>query len=119
MTVTVKRGEIWRACVPYNEDPANGKERFVVVLGASPQGREEDEVVLVAPITSFGDGGRCRNGDVPILNWRNVTGLNKASWIRARRVWGANPNALVGSSPAGSVETGTMDQVLATIAEFF
>lgn len=117
MAVTYSRGDVFYADVPFNEAPENRKRRPVVVLGASPMNREEDQVVLVAQITSFGGGGHALGGDVPILNWRNL-GFTKESWIRARRLWGANPSALSPySANPPRVDDFTLTKVLNEISD--
>ena len=118
-TLTVVRGQVWYALVPYSEDPAKAKERPVLVLGASPQTPHDDRVIVVAPITGFSESGTARNGDVPILNWRNC-GLNKPSWVRARRVWGADPAAFsTERGCTGTVDTKTVQLVLTEFAGLF
>ena len=90
-------GDVWFARVPYNDTPRNdestmNKLRPVVVLGASPN-LAPDSVVLVAPITSFGDGGSPQAGDIRIED-TSLAGLSKQSWVRARRVFGMHPRSL-------------------------
>lgn len=114
-TVRASRGEIWWAKFPYSDDPEQGKTRPVLVLGLSPSGPNQDSVVLVAPITSYGGGASARTGDVAILNWRGL-GLEKASWVRARRVWGANPSILQGDKPMAHVDAQVMSTVFQEIA---
>lgn len=115
----VARGQIWMAAVPYNEDPTQTKHRPVLVIGTSPKGPTEDSVVLVLPITSFGGGGGFKNGDVPLLNWRRF-GLDRGSYVRARRLWGADPRALDRTRGSlGSVSEDVMSQVLTEIMTFF
>jgi mRNA-degrading endonuclease toxin of MazEF toxin-antitoxin module len=117
--VNIARGQIWYGWFPFKDAPDKDKHRPVLVLGLSPTGAGEDAVVLVAPITSFGEGGRALNGDVPVLNWRRC-GLGKASWIRARRVWGADVKSLDRSrGPVGNVDTAAMDAVLKVVAALF
>lgn len=114
------RGDIWHAFVPYNDNPDESKRRPVLVLAVSPQGHEDDRVIVVAPITSFGDGGGAKSGDVPILNWRNINGLDKASWVRARRVWGADTRAFdTQSGRAGTVDQTTLTNVIVEFGKLF
>ncbi|MGV0050801.1 type II toxin-antitoxin system PemK/MazF family toxin [Mycobacterium colombiense] len=115
----VNRGEVWLARVPYNENPQEAKQRRVVVLGWSPIGPLEDSVILVAPVTSFGEGGQPRNGDIAILNWRRL-GFLKPSWVRARRIWGANPAAFDRTKGSlGSVTDTELTQILTEVANLF
>jgi mRNA-degrading endonuclease toxin of MazEF toxin-antitoxin module len=65
---TFARGQVWRADVPFNEEPAAGKYRPVVIVGFSRFGPTEDGVLLVVPVTSFGQGGQAKNGDVEIVD---------------------------------------------------
>jgi len=113
------RGEIWHAHVPYTDKPRQRKHRPVVILGVSKMGRNQDQVVLVVPITSFGDGGAAKEGDVELLDWARY-GLSKRSWVRARRLWGADPRVLDkkrGSS--GSVPADVVSAILLEIERLF
>lgn len=93
MTFALKRGQVWRAFVPFTDDPVQRKHRPVIVIGWSKLGSDQDNVVLVVPVTSFGDGGSPREGDVEIVD-QQLGGFNKTPvWARARRVWGADPHA--------------------------
>ena len=115
----VKRGEVWRADVPFNDDPAQAKYRPVVVIGWSKVGPDQDSVILVVPITTFGDGARPREGDVEVPDPK-ACGLNKRGWVRARRVWGADPAALdLQTGPTGSVSPQVMAQILIEIEKLF
>lgn len=110
---------MWWAWVPFKDAPDTDKLRPVVVLGWSPRGAGEDSVVLVLPISSFGDGGQARNGDIFIQEWQAI-GLSKPSWVRARRLWGADPQALNSSKgSSGSLEEQTMSAVLTEVAGLF
>lgn len=93
MKHSISPGEVWWAAVPYKENAENSKHRPVVVVATSPTGRREDVVVLVVPITGFHGGAQPKRGDVS-LDWRTIGGLTGESWVRARRVWAADPAAL-------------------------
>jgi len=115
----LKRGQVWRAAVPFNDDPEQTKLRPVVVIGWSRVGLDQDSVVLVVPITTFGSGGRPREGDVEIPDPQSG-GLNKRCWVRARRVWAADPAAFdrqTGST--GSVSPQVMAEILIEIEKLF
>jgi PemK-like, MazF-like toxin of type II toxin-antitoxin system len=96
MTVTVTAGQIWITRFPFKDNPSQGKERRVVVVAVSPQGPNEDAVVLLVPITGHHGGGLQRNGEIAVLNYRNIPGLSDGdgAWIQARRLWGADPAVL-------------------------
>ena len=89
MRHSVSPGEIWWAAVPYKDDPEQTKWRPVVVVAVSPHGRDEDGVIVVAPIPGFHGDGKPRNGDIAVLNWRQISGLSDGdgSWVHARRLW--------------------------------
>lgn len=119
MDLKVKRGEIWRAYVPYTDAPNVTKRRPVLVLGWSKMGADQDNVVLVVPITSFGEGGQPREGDVEILNVTQC-GLNKRSWARSRRLWGADPKVLdAAKGPRGPITNEAMSAILVEIERLF
>jgi mRNA-degrading endonuclease toxin of MazEF toxin-antitoxin module len=113
------RGQVWRADVPFNDEPAAGKYRPVVIIGHSRFGPNEDGVLLVVPVTSFGDGGDPKNGDV-VIEDHSTAGLRSKSWARARRLWGLNPAALdrlKGST--GTVSADVMSQILLEAEKLF
>ncbi|WP_082893185.1 type II toxin-antitoxin system PemK/MazF family toxin [Rhodococcus qingshengii] len=115
----VQRGQIWLARVPYNDDPDESKLRPVLVIGFSAHTSRDDAVVLVAPITSFGDGGQAKFGDVALLNWRKF-GLSHGSYVRARRIWGASPAAFdQAKGSLGEVNESVMAQVLTEVSALF
>lgn len=119
MAVRVQRGEIWHAHVPFTEDPDQRKQRPVVVLGFSRTGRGQDSVVLVVPVTSFGEGASPREGDVELADWASF-GLTKPSWVRARRLWGADPRVFdQRRGPSGSVSPNVMSMILLEIQKLF
>lgn len=112
------RGQVYDAWVPFKDAPDDEKLRPVLVLGWSATGPREDGVVLVVPITSFGDGGQPRNGDVSISDWA-AAGLKKPSHVRARRLWGADPQMFSRQSARGKVDEATMAAVLAEVGALF
>ncbi|WP_086935697.1 type II toxin-antitoxin system PemK/MazF family toxin [Rhodococcus erythropolis] len=115
----VQRGQIWIARVPYNDDPVESKRRPVLVIGFSAHSPRDDAVILVAPITSFGDGGQPKLGDVELLNWRKF-GLSHGSYVRARRIWGASPAAFDQAKGAlGEVNESVMSRVLTEVSALF
>lgn len=110
-------GEIWAIPFPYAEKP-HFKTRPVLIVGASPMGQQEEEVILVAMITSQVAGQR--NGDVPILN-TGAAGLSKPSIIKARRLYSASPRRFRtnGANKVGELDTQTFNNVLSEIAVLF
>ncbi len=72
-------------------DLSGSKRRPVLIVGVSPTGSAEDEIVVTAPIT--GSSYLVRNpkrGDLPIQNW-GAASLKKESIVRCRRVFGVTP----------------------------
>ena len=119
MSLVLKRGQVWRALVPFNDRPVKGKERPIIVIGWSKMGSDQDNVVLVVPVSSFSDGGEPREGDVEIAE-QQLGGLNRASWARARRVWGADPVAFDQRRGAtGTVTPDVMAKILIEIERMF
>ncbi|GAA2242947.1 hypothetical protein GCM10010413_52070 [Promicromonospora sukumoe] len=113
------RGQVWRADVPFNDEPAAGKYRPVVVIGISKFGNDEDGVLLVVPVTSFGDGGSPRNGDV-VIDDHSQAGLKGRSWARARRLWGLSPRALdAQKGSTGTVSPEVMSAILTEVEKLF
>ncbi len=107
----VQQGQVVWAKVPYNDDPEKGKRRPAVVLGSSAMTYMDDRVVLLVMITSFGDGGSPKRGDIELLDWANL-GLSKPSWVRARRLWGADPAAIQQpADPARCIDQFTLGRI--------
>jgi mRNA-degrading endonuclease toxin of MazEF toxin-antitoxin module len=120
--ISVAAGQIWMAAVPYKEDPDEAKYRPVVVVTVSPQGPNEDNVVVLVPITGFHSGGSAKNGDVPVLNYRNIPGLSSGdgAWVRARRLWSADVAALdARRGVIGTMPKDVMDAIYAVIISLF
>jgi hypothetical protein len=113
----VHLGDIWRIHFPYGDQPGF-KMRPVVVVGASPMGHTEEEVVLVAMITSRVH--QRRNGDVVIGNYQ-AAGLPKPSIIKARRLFSASPSMFTysGGVHLGCVDSVTLESVMNEIAALF
>ena len=109
-------GEIRIAAIPFKDQPAQAKRRPVVVIGWSPMGAAEDEVVLVVPITSYDGQPKPRNGDLPI-DWQ-AAGLQKQSWVRARRLWHADPKSL-SHKAIGKVSDNEYAMILLEIESLF
>lgn len=122
MKVAVAPGQIWFTRFPFKDDPSQGKERPVVVVAVSPQGYDEDSVILLVPITGHHDGGLQRNGEIPVLNYRRIPGLSDGdgAWVQARRLWGADPAVLdVVRGPVGELPGEVLSQVYGEIIGLF
>ncbi len=113
----VQCGDIWSIHFPYGDKP-HFKERPVVVVGASPMGPREEQVLLVVMVTS--QLHQKRNGDVDIVN-HSAVGLSRPSIIKARRLFAATP--LMFQRPEskwlGRLDATTLKQVLDEIAILF
>ena len=122
MSFTVTAGQMWFTRFPFKDDPTQGKERPVVVVAVSPQGINEDAVVLLVPITGHHYGGLPRNGEIAVLNYRNLPGLSggDGAWIQARRIWAADPAVLDRNrGPIGVLPTDVMSDVYGEIIGLF
>lgn len=119
--IEVEVGQVWRADVPFNDEPNAGKYRPVLVLGYSRFGKDEDNVVLVVSITTHGGRGVGRGGDVPLsAQEATAAGLRSAGWVRARRLWGLDPRALDSDKgPTGFVSEDLMSDVLKEVQRLF
>ncbi|WP_395727154.1 type II toxin-antitoxin system PemK/MazF family toxin [Nakamurella sp.] len=119
-SVKLQQGDLWNAWIPYNDvtgpgaSGGVGKFRPVLIVGFSDRTPADDQVVLLVPITSYGAGAAPKKGDVEIVNWQ-ACNLSKRSWARARRIWGANPRVLRGSSAFGTVEVQVLNDVFSEI----
>jgi len=113
----VQLGDIWKIHFPYGDKPGF-KERPVVVVGASPMGLREEQVILVVMVTS--QIHQRRNGDVIIVN-HSAVGLLRPSIVKARRLFSATPLMFQRSESTwlGSLDATTFNQVLNEIAILF
>lgn len=119
---SVAVGQIWYTRFPFTDDPSQGKERPVLVVGMSPQGYGEDAVVLLVPITGHHDGGAARKGEVAVLNYRQIRGLSSGdgAWIQARRIWAADPKVLdYDQGPIGTLPPDVVSEVYGEILTLF
>ena len=123
MGLQIARGDVWRSRFPYNDNPAQSKMRPIVILGYSKFGVGEDGNILVVPVSSFGDGGRPRKGDIQIDDIRRAgLDLTKDSWVHARRLFCLHPNAFdagKGAVKKGSVTSTVMSQILLEAEKLF
>lgn len=113
MNVTIRRGEIWRVLVPFGGDAVGAKERPAAVVGWSKFGPNEDQQVLVVPISTFGgDATKARNGDIRPANYA-ASRLSSGSFIRTRRLMALTPKAFQFSrGPIGMLDSRDIQAVL-------
>ncbi len=119
---TVAVGQIWITRFPFTDDPSKGKDRRVVIIGMSPQGYDEDAVVLLVPITGHHDGGLQRKGEIAVMNYRKIPGLasGDGAWIQARRLWAADPVVLnYDKGPVGTLPQELVSQIYGEIMKLF
>jgi mRNA-degrading endonuclease toxin of MazEF toxin-antitoxin module len=112
----VKLADIWQAYFPYSDGPGD-KFRPVLVVGVSPMGSGQEQVVLAAMISS--QVQKRRIGDVVISDWAAV-GLTMPSLVKARRLASLSPSQF--NDPAkylGRLDDRTFSSVLAEIAVLF
>jgi mRNA-degrading endonuclease toxin of MazEF toxin-antitoxin module len=112
----VQRADIWQAYFPFNDGPGD-KVRPVLVIGASPMGPGQEQVVLSAMISS--QVQKARIGDIVINDWA-ATGLTVPSLVKARRLASLSPKSF--QDPAkyiGRLDDPTFSAVLAEIAVLF
>lgn len=115
MSQALKIGDIYQAKFPFADDPSGAKFRPVVVVGFSRSGPGEDSIVLVVPVTSFrGQAGKQRSGDV-VLSVNPAIDCTlpnlEGSYVRARRLWSADPSAIDRSHRFGRVSQSVMDAI--------
>jgi mRNA-degrading endonuclease toxin of MazEF toxin-antitoxin module len=108
--------DVWTVPFPFM-DVQDFKFRPVLIVGASPMGYGEDEIILVAMITS--KVAKARNGDVEIPNHKAV-GLTEPSIIKARRLVSRGTNHFDNpSKQIGRLDDATFAQVISQIAVLF
>jgi mRNA-degrading endonuclease toxin of MazEF toxin-antitoxin module len=103
---------------PFGQVDASGEEkrRPVLVVAVGPTGPEEDEVVLVAPITSSRARlNDVRRGDVLIDEDFRESSLFAPSVVRGRQVSGVPRNLL--TSRAGGVSAEVLFRVKTIVRE--
>lgn len=110
-------GDVWQITFPFNDQPGS-KLRPVLVVGASPMGPGEEEVVLTVMITS--QMHQRRRGDVEIVDYTGA-GLSSSSLIKSRRLFAASPRMFSATCARrmGRVDTPTFQAVFAEIAQLF
>lgn len=110
------QGQVVRATFPYKEDPEEGKSRPALVIGGSPGTPQDDNVLVVVLITSFGGGSAPLRGDVEITNWSQL-GFTSRSWVRARRLWSPHPSVVTPfRTPTPSLDPFTLKKVFDEIS---
>lgn len=113
MLVTIQRGQIWNAYVPFNGNQAGQKSRPAAVIGWTAFGENEHEGIFVVPISSFGnDASKARNGDVRPTNYA-ASRLSSGSFIRTRLPMMLSLRAFdFESGPVGSLDPLDMAAIL-------
>src|SRR3954468_13769987 len=112
----VQLRDLWKANFPYG-DATGFKFRPVLVVGASPMGRRQEQVILVAMLTS--QVQKRRIGDVTINDWV-AAGLEKPTLVKARRLASLNPSQFLDpAEKVGELDHPTFSQVLKEIANLF
>ncbi len=87
-------GDIALVHFPFTDASAS-KKRPVLIVGVSPTGPSEDEIVVTVQIT--GSEFRISNpkkGDLLISDWTKAK-LHKRSLVRCRRLFGVRPNDIL------------------------
>ena len=115
-SLILSRGQIWQSLIPFSDIPA-AKGRPALVIGCSSPGRDQDEIVLMVPISTFdGDPRKARKGDIRIPD-PAVCNLDAGSFVRARRLMALNPAAIdVAKGMRGRIDEPTMVAVIAELA---
>jgi mRNA-degrading endonuclease toxin of MazEF toxin-antitoxin module len=113
----VDRGDLWWVNFPFGDIP-EFKRRPTLVVGVSPMGRNQEQVVLVAMVTSKLE--QKRQGDVDIADFRGC-GLSEPSLIKARRLTHVNPSAFQDpiKDRIGQVSDDCLRHVLMEIGNLF
>lgn len=110
------RGDIWKVNFPFGDVP-DFKLRPTLVVGVSPMGAGQEQVVLVAMMTS--KLNQRRRGDVEVSNYA-ACGLMVPTLIKARRITHVNPSMFKDPGhQVGRVEDDVLRAVLMKIAEMF
>jgi mRNA interferase MazF len=112
----VNPGDICLVAFPYS-DASAAKKRPVLVVGASPVGRGQDEVVVVAQITSSATRiASPLQGDLVLTDWRNFR-LPQPSVLRCRRLFAINPTDVL--RQFGNVDGATLAAAHGEIRKLF
>ena len=108
---------MWMLEVPFIDDPTKSKNRPAMVVGWANLVGDGNPSILIAPITSFGNGGLPSYGDVRLE--AEAIGLRSSGYVRASRPFTIHPRLLCkGKKPMGTVEHKVYLQVKACINQF-
>lgn len=115
-SLIIRPGQVWRAIIPYSDGPGS-KTRPALVLGGSPGGRREDQIVLMVPCTTFdGDPAKARGGDIPVPA---AAGLDAGTFVRTRRLMAIDPIAIEAGGLVATVDDAFLAIVLNSVAKLF
>jgi|GEM_PF-5673980 len=113
----IQIGQIWTINYPYTSNPVEYKPRPGVIVGWTDFGPDEDELVWVVSITSHGDGGRSRKGEIKVEN-PDQFGLTEGSYIRARNIYSISTDLFPTSiGPIGTLSDELVVRILKEIAK--
>jgi hypothetical protein len=89
------------------------------VVGWSNFDRNADQVILIVPVTSHGQGGHTRPGEILISN-PEAYSLTEGSFVRARRIFSIHPKRLsTAEGPIGTLSQEIMVEIIDEIAKLF
>jgi len=112
-------GQLWKVQIPHTDSENSGEKRPCVIVGWSSFNSGEDQVILVVPITSHGQGGHTRPGEIAIPEPEKHS-LTPGSCVRARRVFSIHPSRLTrNEGPIDTLSNEIVIEILETIAKLF
>lgn len=118
-SLIIQIGQIWRVKIRWADSDNTVEERPAVIVGWSQFSNRDDQIILVSSITSHGDGGISRLGEIKIPNPDKYS-LSPNSHIRARQITSIHPNLLTpANGPIATLDPSMTIETLTEISKMF
>lgn len=118
-TLLIHLGQIWWVNVPHTDSEAKLDRRPAAIVGWSQFFKNNDEIILVVPITSHGNGGQPRTVEIEIPEPEKYK-LDSGSHIRARNIYSIHPSRLTKKDgPLDTLSDDLISQTLQIISNLF
>lgn len=115
----IQVGQIWWVRIRWADSEETVEERPAVIVGWSAFSDRDDQIIIVASITSHGDGGIPRIGEIKIPKPQDYS-LTPNSHIRARQLTSIHPSLLTpANGPISTLDNSLTIQTLTEISKMF
>lgn len=118
-SLLIQIGQVWWINIRWTDSKETVEKRPAVIVGWSEFSKKDDQVILVSAITSHGDGGTPKIGEIEIPNPESYS-LSTNSHIRARSITSIHPSLITSNDgPICTLATSLMVQTLTEISKMF